>query len=1024
MRKGLSFKEILIYGFLVVLFVTGMIYLVTLKEESSDIEYTHSYQTEYDDPLEIRIGVLMDQSSEVTIESWSATAEFLENEILDHTFVIVPLEFDEVNQKVNDEVVDFVIINPSIYVDLVMKNDVSSILTMNNRNLDTQLTSYGAVIFTRADNDGITEFKDIRNKDFAAVNENSFGGWQMALKEFIDHDIYPVDEFNSITYIGTDYDVVLDVLSGKYDAGTVRTGIIEEMIESEIINSGDVKVIIDITSDFELLVSTQLYPEWPLAKTAHISDELASEVAIALMKIDQTDEAAIDSGIYGWTIAQNYQDVHSTLKNIKAAPYENFGIVSFHNSVYYNRVFLIIIISTSFTLLSVALWLFHNRGKMLNLTENSREMEKVAIDANEAKGEFLANMSHEIRTPMSAIIGLSTLLESTKLSTRQSDYNNKLKSSAVNLLGIIENILDYSKIDAKKMKVENIRFNLNDVLYNLTNVVTLKAIEKDVEFLFRLQPNLPRIFYGDQLRLGQVLINIVSNAIKFTEQGQVVLQIETELRDDISYLSFAIIDSGIGMSTEQIDEILNPFTQADSSFTRKYGGTGLGLTITNQLIDLMGGELYISSVENVGSTFSFSIPLESVEEKLLAIPKELANLNVMIIDDNMTSLNILDEICKNLGFNTLTTSSPKDSIDILKQKKFIPDIIVLDYVMPDYNGVELAIKFKEMKLLKNTEALLMVSAFGKESVFNDAKNAGISDFLDKPINPSLFYKTILSLFDKSAPKEPSRHSGKNRVNLVKPGTNIILAEDNKINQQIVRELLEREGFDVSIANDGLEVIEILKADEFNYQLILMDIQMPNLNGREATIQIRATENKYQNIPIVAMTAHALQIERQKSLKAGMNDFLTKPLEITKLFNSLSKYIDIVSVKISDNKNAVTSNINFLNTEIGLRNLSGDVPFYIEILYNFLTDYRDYDETLENLYRDNEEDIAIEAQTIKGLATTIGAEELAESAEDFAKNLKEGNYEYSIFSTFIKALRDLNSNLDKYFKDNPFKQIKR
>lgn len=1024
MRKVVTIKEILIYGVLVILFVVGMVYLTTLKEDTVDIEYTHSYQEEYSDPSIIRIGVLIDQTAVSTVDSWTATASLLSTEITNHSFVIVPLEFDEVNQKVTDEDVDFVLINPSMYVELVVKNDVSSILTMNNKNVNFESTSFGGVIFTKAGNDDINSFNDIISKDFAAVDEKSFGGWQMALKEFIDHDIDPISDFTSITYVGSNYDVVLDVISGEYDAGTVRTGIIEEMIDSGLITLDDIKVINDIEPDYQVLVSTQLYPEWPLAKTSHISDELAIEVAIALMRINEFDQAAIDSNIFGWTIAHNYQDVHSTLKVINGAPYENYGSVSFHNSIYYNRLFLIIILCTSFTLLSFALWLINNRGKMLKLSKKSRVMEKVAIEANEAKGEFLANMSHEIRTPMSAIIGLSTLLDSTKLSTKQSDYNKKLKSSAVNLLGIIENILDYSKIDAKKMKVENIKFDLNDVLYNLTNVVTLKAIEKDVEFLFKIQKQLPMNYYGDQLRLGQVLINIVSNAIKFTEQGQVVLQIEKEEKDDISYLSFEIIDSGIGMSREQIDEILDPFTQADSSFTRKYGGTGLGLTITNQLINLMGGVLYVSSDEGVGSTFSFSIPLEPVEEKIQKLPKEISNLNVMIIDDNKISLNILDDICKNLGFNTLSVSSPVESIEILKQKDFKPDLIVLDYVMPEYNGVELAIKLKEMKLLKNTKALLMVSAFGKESVFDEAKKAGISEFLDKPINPAFFYKTVLSLFNETVPKKPSRHKDKTRVNLVKPGTNIILAEDNKINQQIVRELLEREGFDVSIANDGLEVIQILEADEFNYQLILMDIQMPNLNGREATIQIRTTEGKYQHIPIVAMTAHALKIEREKSLEAGMNDFLTKPLEITKLFNSLSKYIDIVSVKIGDNNEADTSGIDFLNTETGLRNLSGDIPFYIEILYNFLTDYRDYDKTLEGLYRDNEEDVAIEAHTIKGLAVTIGAEELAESSAEFEKNLKEGNPDYNVFLKFIKALKDLNGNLDNYFKDNPFEHIKR
>ncbi len=1026
MRERLSFKEILIYGFLISFFVFGIVYLVSLKEETTGAEYIHEYQTDFTDPDEIKIGVLVNQGVNDVYNRWNETAEYLNNKIPEHTFIIVPLSFEEVSQKVTDKEVDFVLINSSLYIDIAVNTGASSILTMNNLNLDTNVTSFGGVIFTRYDNTDIDSFSDIIDKDFAAVNENSFGGWQMALKEFLDHDIDPSSDFNSITYLGTQNNVVLQVINGSYDAGTVRTGIIEEMIEDGLINSNDIKVITDVVPDFPLRISTQLYPEWPFVKTVHISDTLASEVAIALMEMNETDQAAIDSGIAGWTIPQNYQDIHTTLKIINAAPYKDYGEVSFHNSLYYNRVFLIIIAWALFVIISIVLWLMHTRDKMVNLTNRSQEMEKVAVEANEAKGEFLANMSHEIRTPMSAIIGLSTLLDSTELSTRQSDYNHKLKSSAVNLLGIIENILDYSKIDAKKMKVEYIEFDLNDVLYNLSNVVTLKATEKDIEFLFRIPADLPKKYIGDQLRIGQILINIVTNAIKFTEKGQVVLQIERIINEGKSYLLFAIKDSGIGMSAEQIDEILNPFTQADSSFTRRYGGTGLGLTITNQLIKLMGGDLHVSSVEGVGSTFSFSLPLRPIDDdkEPFVLPKKLLNLNVMIVDDNQTSLNILDEICTSLGFITKVALSPLEAIKILENKEFVPDIMVLDYMMPELNGIELAKKLKEMKLLQKTEAILMVSAFGKESVINDAMEAGIAEFLDKPINPSFFYNTILGLFDKTKFKKSSRHTTRNRVNLVKPGTSIILAEDNKINQQIVYELLVREGFEVTIANDGVEVIELLEADEFDYKLILMDIQMPNLNGRDATIKIRATKNKYQKIPIVAMTAHALKEERQKSLRAGMNDFLTKPLEITKLFNAISRHIDIVTVEI-DNKKASTINLDFLDTKEGLKNLSNDEAFYLEILYNFLTDYNGYDKVLENLFKEEDEnDIIIEAHTIKGLAATIGAKELQKSAEDFENKLRDGNFEYSSFSKFIKSLQELNINLNSYFNDNPFKRTKR
>ncbi len=693
-------------------------------------------------------------------------------------------------------------------------------------------------------------------------------------------------------------------------------------------------------------------------------------------------------------------------------------------SMYENRIFYVVIWGGLFTIIGIILWIIHTRLRLVELTKKSQQMEQIAVKANEAKGEFLANMSHEIRTPMSAIIGLSTLLDSTSLSPRQRDYNNKLKSSAVNLIGIIENILDYSKIDAKKMSVENIEFDLNDVLFNLSNVVSLRAKEKNIEFIFSIEPSLPKCFIGDQLRIGQVLVNIVTNAIKFTEEGQVVLRIESTSKNGKFQLSFAITDSGIGLTDTEKEEILSPFTQADNSFTRKYGGTGLGLTITNRLVRLMGGDLTIKSEKNVGSTFSFALPLTPVEEEQeqLAIFEEPSKINVLIVDDNLTSLTILEEMCKSLGLNTVAMSSPHETIEFLKKDTFNPNLVILDYLMPEINGIELVIKLRKTNLIKNTQAILMVSAFGKESVINDALAAGISEFLDKPINPTYFYNTLNSLFNKTEFKKKSRHVTKDRVNLVKPGTNIILAEDNKINQQIVSELLVREGFDVTIANDGLEVINYLQEDAFNYKLVLMDIQMPNLNGRDATSYIRQNKGKYQNIPIIAMTAHALKEERVKSLDAGMNDFLTKPLEISKLFNVLSKYIDIVSVDL-EKKESGKLDIKFLNTEEGLKNLSGDEAFYIEILYNFLTDYKGYEKTLENLFKEEDEgDMLIEAHTIKGLAATIGATELQKNTEVFETQLREGNIVYSSFSKFTQSLKELNIKLDKYFKHNPFKRI--
>jgi CheY-like chemotaxis protein len=381
---------------------------------------------------------------------------------------------------------------------------------------------------------------------------------------------------------------------------------------------------------------------------------------------------------------------------------------------------------------------------------------------------------------------------------------------------------------------------------------------------------------------------------------------------------------------------------------------------------------------------------------------------------------ILEELTKSFGLEYKSTTSPKEAIKLLSSKEFKPDVIVTDFNMPDMNGLDFVKELKKKRLLTKRESVLMVSAFGKEEIVNDATKAGISEFLDKPINPSYFYDAIVGLFVDNKEPLKGKKTSDNKLNLVKPGTSVIVAEDNKINQQIINELLQREGFHVTIANHGEEVLDILAEDEFEYKLILMDIQMPILNGREATKLIRESDMKYTDIPIVAMTAHALKEERDKCMEVGMNDFLTKPLEIDKLFKSISKYVDIVSVKI-ETKDADSLDVDFLDTKVGLDNLSNDVSFYIEILYNFLTDYRNYIEVLEGLFGEEDGgDIGIEVHTIKGLAATIGAKELNKKAKSFESKIKKGDYDYSSFIEFTNSLRDLIQNLETYFEKHPFK----
>jgi signal transduction histidine kinase/CheY-like chemotaxis protein len=1022
-KKPLTLREILVYGILISVFVFAIIFLFTLDEEVEDPVYYHNYSTVTNDPDIIKIGVLITESNEITHEEWDKTAEYLATEIPNHDFVIVPILHSEVSDKVINKEVDFVIVNPSIYVNLEVTTGAKSIATMQNISGTVTSSSYGAVVFTLDSNDDINTYTDVSKRTIAAVNKYSFS-WEMALNDFKTEGIASDNDFQYLTFTNTESEVVNRVLSGTDDVGVVRSGVLEEMSDAGLIDLADIKVLSIESSGYPFLLSTQLYPEWPLVQTNHISDELGLLVGEALMTLEYDATAIINSGIGGWGIPQNYQDVHTTLQILNIAPYEDYNVLSLQNTIYHNRVLFIIILVALSVIISITLWLIHIQDELVVSSKKSLEMEKVAIEANEAKGEFLANMSHEIRTPMSAIIGLATLMESTELTKRQSDYNLKLKNSATNLLGIINNILDYSKIEAKKMKPENAEFDLNDVLNNLSNIVTLRANEKNIEFLYNIETNLPRTYYGDSLRIGQVLINLVSNAIKFTEEGQVVLSIKSSMVADKNHLLFVIKDSGIGMSQDQISKILKPFTQADSSFTRRYGGTGLGLSISSQLIQIMGGRLHISSEEGVGSTFSFALPIEVIDQEDeigRVVPKELDNLKVLIVDDNDVSLHIMDDICKSFGFETEPVLSSLDAVQMLEEEEFIPDLVIIDYMMPELNGIELAKEIKDKKLVPNLQAVLMVSAFGKEEVLKEAYDVGVYEFIDKPVNPSYFFDTIIKVFSGEGPIQIELEPVQTEVDLVKPGTNIILAEDNKINQQIVNELLSKEGFHVTIANNGQEVLDLLAEDKFNYKLILMDIQMPVLDGREATRKIRlSNDEKYKSIPIIAMTAHALDIERRKCMAAGMNDFVTKPVEIRKLFGVLSEYVEIVTVSVDTGNDSKKVYLDFLDTEQGIDNMGGDEAFYLEILYQFFNDYKTYDKSLQSLFKgEDAADLIIEIHTIKGLAATIGATDLHEKAKIIEASLRTDKYDSPKFNKFIKELQLVIGKLDEYFNANPF-----
>ena len=636
------------------------------------------------------------------------------------------------------------------------------------------------------------------------------------------------------------------------------------------------------------------------------------------------------------------------------------------------------------------------------LNRELSESKAQADTANRAKSEFLANMSHEIRTPMNAIIGLSDLALGMALPAKLRDYVTKIHASSKSLLAIINDILDYSKVEAGRLELDRVEFSLEETLHAVAGLFLVRAEQKGLELLLHLDPDIPPALLGDSLRLGQVLSNLVGNAVKFSDKGEIYLRVQkiAATPDEIT-LRFEVRDSGIGMTPEQMDRLFHAFTQGDGSISRRYGGTGLGLTISERLVKQMGGKIAVSSEPGKGSTFSFTLALPIIRRATInRSPADLRGMHVLVVDDLESSRQILTELLTRWGLRVTQAGNGREALEFLQDRSLEQvELVLLDWKMPEMDGVEVARQIRELSSTRDIPhppVIIMVTAYSKEQLLAAADDLQLDAVLVKPVTPSGLFDTIIRFQggvqapEKAGPMAPDQREKLRAV----AGMHVLLVEDNAINQQVAQEILERSGLRVTVADNGEEALSALENERFD--AVLMDLQMPVMDGLESTRCIRRDE-RYRDLPVIAMTASVMARDRESCLAAGMNDHVAKPILPEELIDALTR-----NIPARNPPNDSTASARALPAQTRLPRLPGfdldealarmgaNTALFKKLLAQFAEQFAGAAQEMAALVKEgNSADAAKHLHLLKGTAANLGATALARAAAALEHQLKLG-----------------------------------